>query len=430
MTAKWEKTEANVGVLEVEVEKQQLTDALDWAFKKVVKGVTIPGFRKGKVPRKIFESRFGVESLYQDALDYLLPKAYEQAVEEAGIIPVAQPSVDVVQMQVGEPLVFKATVTVKPEVKLGDYKGLELQDKEFPVDDEMVQKEIDRIRSEHAEINPVEDGKVENGDTVNIDFKGTIKGEPFEGGEAENFHLEVGSGTFIAGFEEKLIGMAPQEERDVDVTFPEDYHVKSLAGQQAEFHVKLHDIKRRFLREMNDEFVQEISDFETVEAYIEDLKKQLIDRQAHEHEQYLENEAVKLAVESCIIDIPDVMIEHEADHRVEDFARQLQYQQIPFDAYLEFTGATKEELRNQYRESAEQTVRTQLALEAIAEAEGLQVTDEELDAELQRLAESANITVERAKEIMNLRDPGLNRMRVDLRWRKTVEFLVAHSKVA
>lgn len=430
MTAKWEKTEANVGVLEVEVEKQQLTDALDWAFKKVVKGVTIPGFRKGKVPRKIFESRFGVESLYQDALDYLLPKAYEQAVEEAGIIPVAQPSVDVVQMQVGEPLVFKATVTVKPEVKLGDYKGLELQDKEFPVDDEMVQKEIDRIRSEHAEINPVEDGKVENGDTVNIDFKGTIKGEPFEGGEAENFHLEVGSGTFIAGFEEKLIGMTPQEERDVDVTFPEDYHVKSLAGQQAEFHVKLHDIKRRFLREMNDEFVQEISDFETVEAYMDDLKKQLIDRQAHEHEQYLENEVVKLAVESCIIDIPDVMIEHEADHRVEDFARQLQYQQIPFDAYLEFTGATKEELRNQYRESAEQTVRTQLALEAIAEAEGLQVTDEELDAELQRLAESANISVERAKEIMNLRDPGLNRMRVDLRWRKTVEFLVAHSKVA
>jgi trigger factor len=205
--------------------------------------------------------------------------------------------------------------------------------------------------------------------------------------------------------------------------------VKSLAGQQAKFHVKLHDIKRRFLRELTDEFVQEISDFEDVATYLEDLKKQLVDKQAHEHEHYLENEAVRISVENATVEIPAVMIEHEADHMVEDFGRQLQYQQIPFDAYLEFTGTTKEELRNQYLEAAQQTVRTQLVLEAIAEVEHLQVTEEELEGELQRLAVSANITIDRAKEIMTLRDPGLSGMQADLRWRKTVEFLVSHSKV-
>jgi trigger factor len=429
MTVKWEKTEANVGVLEVEVDQDRFSEALDWAFKKVVKRVSVPGFRKGKVPRKLFESRFGVESLYQDAVDYLLPRAYDEAVRESGIEPVAVPDVDVVQLEAGKPFIFKAKVTVKPEVKLGDYKGLEIKDKSFGVDDNAVNEELEQIRKQHAQIDVVEDGQVEQGDIVNIDFQGTVDGEPFEGGEAENYQLEIGSGMFIAGFEEQLVGMKAGEERDIDVTFPEDYHVKSLAGKAAKFHIVLHDIKRKNLRELNDEFVQEISEFQTVDEFVEDLKKQLERRKEQEHQRYLEDEAVQAAVATAKVDIPQVMIEHEADHLVQNFAQQLQMQQIPFDAYLEFTGQTREELRGQFLESAEKSVRTALVLEAIAKQEELIPSEEEVDAELQKIADSSGLELERVKQMLSLRDPGLVSFRNDLKTRKTVAFLVEHSKI-
>ncbi|MDQ0188281.1 trigger factor [Alicyclobacillus cycloheptanicus] len=429
MTVKWEKTSANVGVLEVEVERDEFAEALDVAFKKIVKRVSVPGFRKGKVPRKIFESRFGVESLYQDAVDYLLPRAYEKAVEESGIDPVAQPSVDVVQVEAGKPFIFKATVTVRPEVQLGEYKGIEIQDKPFEVTDEAVSEEIDRIRESHAEINPVEDGEVEKGDTVSIDFQGTIDGEPFEGGEAENFQLEVGSGMFVAGFEDQLIGMKPGEERDIVVTFPEDYHVKSLASKEASFHVVLHDIKRKSVRELNDEFVQEISEFQTVDEFVADVRKQLEHRAKHDHERYLEDQAVEQAVKNATVEIPDVMIEHEIDHRVSDFAQQLQMQQIPLDEYLEFTGMTQQELRDRFREAAEQAVRTTLVLDAIAKAENLEASDEEVEAELQKIAESAGMPTDRIRQMLGLRDPNLEGFKSDIRTKKTVSFLVEHGKL-
>jgi trigger factor len=429
MTAKWEKTAANTGVLEVEVGSERFGEALDYAFKKVVKRVAVPGFRKGKVPRRIFEMKFGIESLYQDAVDFLLPKAYEEAVREAGIDPVDRPDVDVVQVENGKPFVFKATVTVKPEVTLGEYKGLEIQDKEFAVTDEKAQEEIQQVLKNHAEINVVEDGTVQNEDSVNIDFFGTVNDEPFEGGEAENFQLEVGSGMFIAGFEEQLIGMKTGEERDVNVTFPEDYHVKSLAGQAAKFHVVLHDVKRKSLREFNDEFVQEISEFQTVDEYTEDLKKQLQSRAEADHKRYLEDEAVKLAVDNATIEVPDVMVEHEVDHQLHHFAEQLQMQQIPLDAYLEFTGTTMDELRNQFKEAAGRSVRTELTLEAIAEKEGFSPSEEDLDAEFQKLAESSGLDLDRVKQLLAMRDPGFASLTLDLRNRKTVEFLVANSKI-
>ncbi len=429
MTVKWEKTEANVGVLEVEVDKDRFSEALDIAFKKVVQRVNVPGFRKGKVPRKLFEARFGVESLYQDAVDYLLPRAYDEAVRQSGIEPVAMPDVDVVQLEAGKPFIFKAKVTVKPEVELGDYKGLEIKDKPFVVDDNAVNEELEEIRKQHAQIDVVEDGQVEQGDIVNIDFRGTVDGEPFEGGEAENYQLEIGSGMFIAGFEEQLLGMKPGEERDIDVTFPEDYHVKTLAGKAAKFHVVLHDIKRKNLRELNDEFVQEISEFQTVDEFVEDLKKQLESRKEQEHQRYLEDEAVQAAVAVAKVDIPQVMIDHEADHLVQNFEQQLQMQQIPFDAYLEFTGQTREEVRAQFVESAEKSVRTALVLEAIAKKEGLEPSEEEVDAELKKIAESAGLDVEQVKQMLRLRDPELNSFRNDLKTRKTVAFLVEHSKI-
>jgi trigger factor len=429
MTAKWEKTEANVGVLEVEVGTERFDEALDYSFKKVVKQVNIPGFRKGKVPRRIFENKFGVESLYQEAADYLIPNAYDQAVREAGIEPVAQPSLDVVQVEQGKSFIFKATVTVKPEVVLGDYHGLEITDKTFEVSDDKVQEEIDTLRKNHAEINVVEDGVVEDGDSVSIDFLGTVDGEAFEGGEAENFQLEIGSSMFIAGFEEQLIGMKPGEERDIEVTFPETYHVKSLANQAAKFHVHLHDMKRKSLREMTDEFVQEISDFQTVDEFIEDLKTQLIARTEAEHTNYLQDQALQAAVKNSTIDLPSVMIDHEVDHNLQNFAQQLQMQQIPFDAYLEFTGTSMDELRVQFREGAEQSVRSALVLEAIAEKEGFNPTDEQIEEELVKLSEGAGLELDRVRQLMSMRDPGFQSMRSEIRNRKTLELLVQNSKL-
>lgn len=429
MTAKWEKTEANVGVLEVEVDSTRFTGALDEAFKKVVKSVNVPGFRKGKVPRKLFESRFGVESLYQDAVDILLPQAYQEAVAETGIEPVDQPSVDVVQIETGKPFIFKATVTVKPEVQLGEYKGLEIQDKSFELTDERFDAELDEILKGHAQIEVVEDGEVQTGDTVNIDFKGTVGGEPFEGGEAENFQLEIGSGTFIGGFEDQLLGMKAGEERDIQVTFPEDYHVKSLQGAEAQFHIVLHDMKRKVVRALDDDFVQEISEFETVDAYKEDLRKQLEERLKQEHERYLEDEVVQKATENATIDLPGVMIEHEVDHQLNHFAQQLQMQQIPFDAYLEFTGTSIDELRAQFREAAERNVRTSLVLEAITAAENIEVSSEDIDAELQKVAESSGLELDRVRQLMAMRDPGLDSFKRDLSTRKTIALLVEHSKL-
>lgn len=429
MTVKWEKTSANIGVLEVEVDSERFAEALDVAFKKVVKQVSIPGFRKGKVPRKLFEQRFGVASLYQDAVDALLPEAYERAVDESGIEPVAQPSVDVVQVESGKPFIFKATVTVRPEVELGDYKGVEIEDKPFEVTDEAVTEEIDRIRESHAEINAVEDGEVQTGDQVTIDFEGTVGGEPFEGGEAENFQLEIGSGMFVAGFEEQLTGLKVGEERDIDITFPEDYHVKSLASKGARFHVKLHDIKRKSVRELDDDFVQEVSEFQTVDEFVADVKKKLSERMEHDHQHYLEDQAVQKASENATIEIPDVMIDHEIDHRVSEFAQQLQMQQIPLDEYLEFTGMTQDELRDRFREAAAEAVRTSLVLDAVAKAEGLDATEEDVETELQKVSESAGLPVDRVLQMMSMRDPNLDGFRSEIRTKKTVSFLVEHGKL-
>lgn len=429
MTAKWEKTETNVGVLEVEVDSSRFTSALDDAFKKVVKNVNVPGFRKGKVPRKLFESKFGVESLYQDAVDILLPGAYEEAVVETGIEPVDRPSVDVVQLETGKPFIFKATVTVKPEVKLGEYKGIEVEDKSFDVTDETLEEEISQVLKGHAQIEVVEDGEIQSGDTVSIDFQGTVNGEAFEGGEAENFQLEIGSGTFIGGFEDQLVGMKSSEERDIEVTFPEEYHVKSLQGAQANFHVKLHDIKRKMLRELDDEFVQEVSDFDTVDEYKSDLRVRLEERAKQEHERFVEDEVVQKVTDNATIDLPSVMVDNGIDNQINQFAQQLQMQQIPFDAYLEFTGTTMEELRNQFREAAERNVRTSLVLEAITVAENISVSEDDVKVEVDKVAENSGMDIERVTQMMLHRDPNFESFKLELATRKTVEWLVGQSKV-
>src|SRR5690606_23976581 len=272
MKANWEKTENNRGVLTVEVDEQKFSKALDQAFRKVVKNVNVPGFRKGKVPRPIFEKRFGVESLYQDAVEIVVPEAYQAAVEETGIEPVDQPEIDIDQLEKDKPFIFKATVTVKPEVKLGEYKDLEVPEKDFSVSDEDVEEELKKMQERQGELVVVEDGQVEEKDRVMIDFEGFIDGEPFEGGQAEKYTLEVGSGQFIPGFEEQLVGMKPEEEKEITVTFPEDYQAEELAGKEAVFKVKLHEVKRMRLPELDDEFAQDVSEFDTLQELKDDIE--------------------------------------------------------------------------------------------------------------------------------------------------------------
>lgn len=429
MAAKWEKLENNQGVLTVEVEAAQVNDALDQAFKKVVQKVNVPGFRKGKMPRKMFEARFGVESLYQDALDILLPVAYGQAVREAGIEPVDRPEVDVEKMGKGENLVFKATVTVKPEVKLGDYKGLDIEAKDFSVTDEALDAELKRMQERHAELVAVEEGEAQNGDIVDIDFEGFQDGVAFEGGKAENYSLELGSGTFIAGFEEQLVGMNIGEEKEVTVTFPEEYHSPNLAGKEALFKVKLNSFKRKNLPALDDEFAKDVSEFDTLDELKADTKKKLEEKSAKDKDTYQREQLVLKASENAEIDIPSVMIEQELDQMVKEFAQRLQYQGMNIELYYQFSGMDESQLRDQMRADATTRVRTALTLEAIAKAEDIKVEEADVTAELEKLSAMYGRPADELKKIFAGQD-GLAGLYHDIQTRKTVDFLVAQSKVS
>ncbi len=428
MVAKWEKLENNQGVLTVEVEADQVNEALDQAFKKVVKKINVPGFRKGKIPRKMFEARFGVESLYQDALDIILPTAYGQAVRETGIEPVDRPEVDVEKMGKGETLVFKATVTVKPEVKLGDYKQLEIEPKDFAVTEENVDAELKRMQERHAELIAVEEGAVQNGDLVNIDFEGFQDGVAFEGGKAENYSLEIGSGTFIAGFEEQIVGMEVGAEKDITVTFPEEYHSPSLAGKEALFKVKLNSLKRKNLPALDDEFAKDVSEFDTLEELKADTKAKLEKKAESDKETHIREQLVLKASENAEIDIPSVMIEQELDQMVKEFAQRLQYQGMDIELYYQFSGMDESQLRDQLRADATSRVRTALTLDAIAKAEEIKVEEADITEELNKLSGMYGRPADELRKLFAAQD-GLAGLYTDILTRKTVDLLVAESKV-
>ncbi|WJQ83405.1 trigger factor [Brevibacillus brevis] len=428
MAANWEKVENNQGVLTIEVDATQVDAALDQAFKKVVQKVQVPGFRKGKVPRKMFESRFGVESLYQDALDILLPTAYGQAVRETGIEPVDRPEVDVTQMEQGKNLIFKATVTVKPEVKLGDYKGLSIEEKDFSVTEESVDAELKRMQERHAELVAVEEGAAQTGDIAVIDFEGFQDGVAFEGGKAEDYSLELGSGTFIAGFEEQLAGLNIGEEKEITVTFPEEYHSPNLAGKEAVFKVKLNSLKRKNMPVLDDEFAKDVSEFDTLEELKADTKKKLEEKTAQEKDQYVREQLVLKAAENAEIDLPAVMVEHELDQMVNEFGQRLQYQGMTLELYYQFSGMDESQLRDQLRADATSRVRTSLALEAIGKAENIEATEEDVNAELDKLAGVYGRPADELRKIFSAQD-GMAALYRDVQTRKTVDLLVAESKV-
>ena len=425
MTAKWEKQEGNEGLLTVEVSAEQFNEALDEAFKKVVKDVQLPGFRKGRIPRGMFEQRFGVESLYQDAVDIVLPEAYSNAVDEAGIEPVDQPEIDITQIEKGKALHFTAKVTVKPEVKLGDYKGLEVEAVDVNVTDEDVENDLDNQRQSLAELVVKEEGAIENGDTVVIDFEGFVDGEAFEGGAAENHSLEIGSGSFIPGFEEQLIGKTTGEETEVEVTFPEEYHAENLAGQPATFKVKIHEVKAKELPEMDDEFAKDVDDeVETLTELKEKTKKRLEEQKQNEADAAVRESLINQATENAEIDIPDAMIDSELDRMVREFEQRLQQQGMTLEMYTQFSGQSEDELKDQMKGDAEKRVQTNLVLEAIAQVENLEATDEDVQEELQSMADMYNLEMEQLTQMLG---GNTDAIKDDLKFKKAIDFLVDNS---
>lgn len=426
-TQTWEKLEGNEGTLTITVPAKEFDKALDEAFKKVSKEVQVPGFRKGKIPRQMFEQRFGVESLYQDALDMVLPHAYGHAVEETGISPVDQPEVEVEEIEKGKDLVLKMTVTVEPEVKLGEYKGLEAEKVDAEVTDAEVDEQIEALLAQYADLVVKEEGEVAEGDIVNLDFEGFLDDEPFEGGKAEGHELEIGSGQFIPGFEDQLVGLKAGDEKDLDITFPEDYHAEELAGKPVVFKVKINEIKQKETPEFNDEFVKEELegyDADTAEGVKETIKKDLVAAKEEERDFKLKESLVSQASDNAEIDVPEAMVRNEQDRMLQEFEQRLTQQGLNLELYEQLTGQGADAMREQMKEDALKRVRTSLTLAAIAEAEGITVEESDVDNELNKLAEQFNMPTEDIKKVLG----DLSVLKADVKNQKAIDFLVENQK--
>lgn len=388
MTANWEKKGTNDGVLTFEISEEKIKEGLDTAFNKVKSTLSVPGFRKGKVPRSIFNKQYGEEALYEDALNAVLPEAYDAAVEEAGLDPVAQPKIDVKSMEKGQAWVIEAEVTVKPEVELGEYKGLTVEKQDRDVTDEDVEQNIEQKRAAQAELVLKEDAAVD-GDTVVIDYEGFKDGVAFEGGKGENHSLELGSNSFIPGFEEKLVGVKAEDELDVDLTFPEDYHAEDLKGAAVTFKVKVHEVKAKELPALDDEFAKDVDEeVETLAALKEKIKTQLTEAKNASADEAIEEAAIRQAVDNAKIeDLPWAMVHDEVHRQMDVFLNDMQRQGVSPEMYYQITGTTEQDLHKQMEADADLRTRTNLVLEAIVEAESFETTEEEVNEEIKNLGE-------------------------------------------
>lgn len=427
MGSKLEKIEKNIATLEIEVDAEKFEEGLKKAYKKNVRKFNIPGFRKGKAPRKIIERHYGEGIFYEDAINIICPDAYQQAVDEHNLEPVDRPEIDIVDIGEDKKLVFKAVVTVKPEIKLGEYKGIEAEKKEYPVIDDDVEKELEGMREANARMVNVEDRPAKKEDMVIIDYKGFVGEEQFKGGTAENQSLVLGSGRFIEGFEEQLEGAKIDDEVEVKVTFPEDYQSKELAAKDAVFHVKVKGIKEKELPELDDEFAKDVSEFDTLDELKADIKAKLEKNAEIRTKRELENQVITKAAEQVEVDIPEVMIERQIDGIVRDFEMQLLYQGVKLEDYLKHTNTAMEDMRNNFKEDAQSRVKTELTLKKIAKVEGITETDEELNDEIEKLAKQYNQEdVEKFKK--SIGDDELNYVKENIILRKTVNFLVENAK--
>lgn len=389
MSVKWEKKEGtNDGKLTFEIQPDKIKEGLDIAFNKVKKSLNVPGFRKGRVPRQIFNKMYGEEALYQDALNALLPEAYANAVSESKIKPVSQPEINVESMEKDSAWVLSAKVTVEPEVELGEYKGLEVMKHSTDVSDKEVADELERRRQQQAELVLKEDEPAAEGDTVVIDFEGKVDGKPFDGGKAENYSLELGSKTFIPGFENQLVGHKAGDEVEVKVTFPDDYQAKDLQGKDAVFEVKIHEVKQKELPELDDDFAKDIDDdVDTLEELKAKVKDEIKEQKEAAAKNAVQEEAISKAVENAKIgDIPEAMIEDDVQRQMDQYFSGMQQQGINPDMYFKLTGTSEEDLRKQFREGSEERVKTNLVLEAIVEKENIEVSEDEINDEIKDLA--------------------------------------------
>lgn len=395
-----ERIEKNKVVLEMEIPQAEVAKALDKAYHKLAGKVNIPGFRKGKAPRKIIEMRLGKQALLDEAFDILAPAAYSKALDEQKVEPVTRPEIEVVNLKEDQDLVFKATVVTKPEVKLGDYKGLKIEKKVETVTDEKVAEELENMRNRQAKMVVAEDAAIQNDDFAIIDFEGFVDDVAFEGGAGKSYPLQIGSGSFIPGFEEQLIGAKAGEERDVKVTFPQEYHAADLAGKEALFKVKINDVKRKELPALDDDFAKDASEFATVEELKADIKNKLEKAAEEKSEREFRNEAVKQAVENAEIDVPDVMVESRIDNMINDLAINLENRGMKLEQYLTYAKMDMNGLRGSYREAALINVKTDLVLEEIVKTEKIEVSEEDIKAEVAGMAQAYGTPAEEVEKIV------------------------------
>ena len=400
MNLQVEKLEKNMAKLTIEVSADELEKALQNAYMRQKNKINMPGFRKGKVPRQMIEKMYGPEIFYDDAANSLIPKAYSEAYDECELEIVSQPEINVEQIEKGKPFIFTAQVATKPEVTLGEYKGLEVD----KVSTRVTQKEVDAKIHEEAEKNArtitVEDRPVQDKDEIILDFEGFVDGEAFEGGKGENYPLTIGSGSFIPGFEEQLIGAEPEKEIEVKVTFPEDYHAEDLKGKDAVFKCTIHEIKAKEIPEIDDEFAAEVSEFDTLDEYKADVKAKIKEQKAADGKRKKEDQAVEKAIANATMEIPDAMVDTQARQMMDEFAQRIQAQGLTMDQYFQFTGMDREKMMEEMKPQALKRIETRLVLEAVAKAENIEISDEKLDEELAKMAEAYKMEVDKLKEFM------------------------------
>ncbi len=426
MSLQVEKLEKNMAKLTIEASAEDFEKAVEKAYQKQKKQISIPGFRKGKVPRQIVEKMYGKEVFYEDAANELIPDAYEQALDECKEDIVSSPKIEVTQIESGKPFVFTATVALKPEVKLGKYKGVKVEKMDTEVTEEEINAELERERENNARSIAVTDRPVKDGDDTILDFEGFVDGEAFAGGKGENYPLTIGSGAFIPGFEEQLVGAEIDKEVEVKVTFPEDYHAEDLKGKDAVFKCTVKEIKEKELPELDDEFASDVSEFDTLAEYKEDIRKNLAEKKEKDAKNAKEEAAVKAVVEDSEMEIPEAMLESEQKKMVDEFAQRITMQGLSMEQYFQFTGSSYEQMVEQVKPQAEERIKSRLVLEAVAKAENLEATEEDYEKELETMASVYQMEVDKVKELMREKDK--KNIMLDLAVRKAAEFVSENAK--
>jgi trigger factor len=422
MSLQVELLEKNMAKLTIEVDAEKVDKAIDKAYQKSKNKMKVPGFRNGKVPRQVIEKMYGPEVFYEDAVNEMIPDAYEGAAKESKLDIVSQPEIAVVKIAKKEPFVFTATVAVKPEVELGDYQKIEVKKPEIEVTEEEITAELDKVREKNSRLVPVENRAVQADDAVSIDFEGFVDGVPFEGGKGEDYSLKIGSHTFIDNFEDQLIGVNIGDEVDVNVTFPEQYQAKELEGKPALFKVKIKEIKYKELPELDDEFATEVSEFETLDEYKADVKAKLLEKKEEEAKINKENQIIDKLIEESKMDIPEPMIDTQVKQMANDFANRLQSQGISMEQYMQITGMDANKFIEEFRPQALKTIQTRLVLEAVAKAENIEVTDEEIDTQIEEMAKLYQIEADKFKEYILNNEK--EQFESEIATRKALDFLV------